>query len=172
MDKTYKIPASILDLIGNTPLVPVNRINPNKNVKILAKLESCNPGGSVKDRPALQMIEDGEKSGELTKNKTILEATSGNTGIGLAMLAAVKGYRILLVMSEAVSEERKKILRAMGAELTFTKAHLGTDGAIESVYDLIREEPDKYWLADTPDTWPLALTWTQQLPRSKDSAAN
>ena len=107
MDKAYKKPGSILDLIGNTPLVPVNRINPNKNVKILAKLEFFNPGGSVKDRPALQMIEDAEKSGELTKNKTILEASSGNTGIGLAMVAAVKGYRILIAMAESVSEERK-----------------------------------------------------------------
>ncbi len=148
MNKKYKIPASILDLIGNTPLIPVNRLNPNKNVKILAKLESFNPGGSIKDRPALQMIEDAEKSGELTKNKIILEATSGNTGIGLALVAAVKGYRIMLVMSEAVSEERKKILRAMGAELKFTPPHLSTDGAIEYVYDLIRKEPENYWLAD------------------------
>jgi cysteinyl-tRNA synthetase len=148
MEKKYKLPASILDLIGNTPLILVNRINQNKNVKILAKLESFNPGGSVKDRPALQMIEDAEKSGDLTKNKIILEATSGNTGIGLAMVAAVKGYRIMLVMSEAVSEERKKILRAMGAELKFTPPHLSTDGAIEYVYDLIRKEPENYWLAD------------------------
>ncbi len=139
---------NILDQIGKTPLVPVKRINPNKNVKILAKLESFNPGGSVKDRPALQMIEDAELTGELTKGKIILEATSGNTGIGLAMVAAVKSYRIVLVMSEAVSEERKKILRAMGAELKFTPAHLGTDGAIESVYNMKREKPDKYWLAD------------------------
>jgi len=145
MSKKYN---NILDQIGKTPLVPVKRINPNKNVRILAKLESLNPGGSVKDRPALRMIEDAEKKGELTKDKIILEATSGNTGIGLAMVAAVKGYRILLVMSEAVSEERKKILRAMGAELKFTPSHLGTDGAIESVYNLIREEKDKYWLAD------------------------
>jgi cysteinyl-tRNA synthetase len=108
MDIKNKIPTSILDLIGNTPLIPVNRLNPNKNVRILAKLEFFNPGGSIKDRPALQMIEDAEKSGELTKNKTILEATSGNTGIGLALVAAVKGYRIMLVMSESVSEERKR----------------------------------------------------------------
>jgi cysteinyl-tRNA synthetase len=148
MDKKNILPSSILDLIGNTPLIPVNRLNPNKNVKIFAKLESFNPGGSIKDRPALQMIEDAEKSGELTKNKTILEATSGNTGIGLALVAAVKGYRIMLVMSEAVSEERKKILRAMGAELKFTPPHLSTDGAIEFVYDLIRKEPENYWLAD------------------------
>jgi cysteinyl-tRNA synthetase len=145
MQKKYN---NILDQIGMTPLVPINRINPNKNVEILAKLECTNPGGSVKDRPALKMIEDAEASGELTKDKIILEATSGNTGIGLAMVAAVKGYRILLIMAESVSEERKKILSAMGAELAFTPAHMSTDGAIEHSYDLARKEPDKYWLAD------------------------
>ncbi|MCP4682619.1 MAG: cysteine--tRNA ligase, partial [Desulfobacterales bacterium] len=103
---------------------------------------------SVKDRPALFMIEEAEKSGELTKDKIILEATSGNTGIGLALVAAVKGYRILLAMSESVSEERVKILKAMGAEVKFTPARLSTDGAIEYGYKLAREEPDKYWLAD------------------------
>ena len=139
---------SILDYIGGTPLVTLSAINPNKNVEILAKLEYFNPGGSIKDRPALYMIEQAEKTGELTKDKIILESTSGNTGIGLAMVAAVKGYRIQLIMSEAVSEERMKILKALGAELTFTPAHLGTDGAIEYGYNLIRENPDKYWLAD------------------------
>ncbi|MDD5204245.1 MAG: cysteine--tRNA ligase [Desulfobacterales bacterium] len=145
MKKKY---GNILDLIGSTPLVPVSRMSPNAGVEILAKLESFNPGGSVKDRPALYMIEEAERKGELNKEKIILEATSGNTGIGLSLVAAVKGYRILLVMSEAVSEERKKILRAMGANLKFTPAHLSTDGAIEFVYDLIRQEPQKYWLAD------------------------
>ena len=139
---------NILDQIGRTPLVPIKRLTSNRNVQILAKLESFNPGGSVKDRPALYMIDEAEKSGALTKEKTILEATSGNTGIGLSLIAAVKGYRVLLVMSEAVSEERKKILRAMGADLEFTPAHLGTDGAIEYVYNVIREEPEKFWLAD------------------------
>ncbi len=139
---------NILNQIGGTPLVPITRLNSNKKVQILAKLESFNPGGSVKDRPALYMIEEAEKSGALTKDKIILEATSGNTGIGLSLIAAVKDYRILLVMSEAVSEERKKILRAMGADLEFTPAHLGTDGAIEFVYNVIREEPEKFWLAD------------------------
>jgi len=139
---------NILGMIGKTPLVPVRRINPHEEVEILAKLEFFNPGGSVKDRPALYMIEEAEKRGDLTKEKIILEATSGNTGIGLSLVAAVKGYRILLVMSEAVSEERKKILRAMGAELEFTPAHRSTDGAIEFVYELIRKEPNRYWLAD------------------------
>jgi cysteinyl-tRNA synthetase len=139
---------SILDQIGRTPLVPINRLNPHKDVEILAKLEYFNPGGSIKDRPALYMIEEAEKSGDLTKNKIILEATSGNTGIGLALVASVKGYRILLIMSESVSQERIKILKAMGADIKFTPAHLGTDGAIETVYKLVREEPEKYWLAD------------------------
>ncbi len=141
-------PNTILDLIGNTPLVPIHKLNPNPKVEILAKLECFNPGGSVKDRPALYMIQEAEAKGELTEDKIILEATSGNTGIGLALVAAVKGYRILLVMSESVSEERVKILRAMGAEIKFTPARLSTDGAIEYVYNLVREEPDKYWLAD------------------------
>ncbi len=145
MGQTYK---SILDLIGNTPLITLNRSNPNKDVEILAKVESYNPAGSIKDRPALYMIEAAERSGALTAEKTILEATSGNTGIGLALVAAVKGYRILLTMSEAVSEERVRILKALGAEVKFTPARLATDGAIEYAYNLVREEPDKYWLAD------------------------
>ena len=139
---------NILDKIGNTPMVPVTRLTSGTNVEILAKLEGFNPGGSIKDRPALKMIEEAEKSGALNKEKTILEATSGNTGIGLAMVAAVKGYKILLTMSEAVSEERVKILAALGAEIEFTPAHLGTDGAIEHVYNLARENPEKFWLAD------------------------
>lgn len=139
---------SVLDHIGWTPLVPLRQLNTNRNVQILAKLESFNPGGSIKDRAALYMIEEAERTGELTKDKIILEATSGNTGIGLSLVAAVKGYRILLVMSEAVSEERKKILTAMGADLQFTPAHMGTDGSIEFAYNLAREEPRKFWLAD------------------------
>jgi cysteinyl-tRNA synthetase len=147
---------NILDRIGGTPLVPITRLNPNKDVQILAKLEMFNPGGSVKDRPALSMIEDAEQSGLMTQEKIILEATSGNTGIGLALVAAVKGYRILLSMSEAVSEERVKILKAMGADIHFTPARMSTDGAIEFVYSLSREHPDKYWLADqfnNPSNW-------------------
>ena len=139
---------NILDKIGKTPLVPITRLGGNGNVEILAKLESFNPGGSIKDRPALKMIEEAEKTGALQKGNIILEATSGNTGIGLAMVAAVKGYEILLTMSEAVSEERIKILAALGAEIEFTPAHLGTDGAIEHVYNLARENPEKFWLAD------------------------
>jgi len=138
----------LLSLIGNTPLVKIKRLNPNPKVNILAKLEMFNPSGSVKDRIALAMIEGAEKQGLLTKDKVIIEATSGNTGIGLAMVAAVKGYRLLLAMPESVSIERRHILKAYGAEILLTPADLGTDGAIEEVYHLVREEPDRYFLTD------------------------
>lgn len=145
MRKSYK---SIIDCIGDTPLVEINRLNPNKKIKIMAKLESANPGGSIKDRTALYMIERAEKRGDLSHGKIILEATSGNTGIGLAMIAAAKGYKLCLTMSEAASDERKKILRALGAELIFTPAAQGTDGAIEVAYRMLRENPAKYFGAD------------------------
>ena len=138
----------ILKLIGHTPLVRLNRLNPNKKVAIWAKIESFNPGGSVKDRIALSMIEAAEKSGALTRDKTIIEATSGNTGIGLAMVAAVKGYPLLLAMPESASVERQKILKAYGAKLLLTPAHQGTDGSIETVYQMAREHPDQYCLLD------------------------
>ncbi len=139
---------SILDTIGNTPLVEIKNLNPNPKVRILAKLEYFNPGGSIKDRAALFMIEEGEKSGELTRDKTVIEATSGNTGIGLALVCSVKGYRLLLTMSEAASVERQKILKARGAEILLTPGHLGTDGAIEEVYRLCREKPNAYFMTD------------------------
>jgi cysteinyl-tRNA synthetase len=139
---------SILDAIGNTPLVEIKRLNPNPNVTLLAKLESFNPGGSIKDRIAKAMIEAGEASGALTPDKIVLEATSGNTGIGLALVCAVKGYRLLLTMSESASVERRKILQAMGAEIRLTPAHLGTDGAIEEAYRLAREHPETYFITD------------------------
>ncbi len=145
MVKTYQ---SILGGIGNTPLVEIRRINPNPAVKIYAKLEYANPGGSVKDRTALFMIERAERRGDLNPDKIILEATSGNTGIGLAMIAAAKGYKLCLTMSEAASDERKKILRALGAQLIFTPAALGTDGAIEEAYRLLREHPERYFCTD------------------------
>ncbi|RJP92561.1 MAG: cysteine--tRNA ligase [Desulfobacteraceae bacterium] len=150
------MPHSILNAIGNTPLVEIKRLNPNPKVKILAKIEYVNPGGSVKDRPALAMIEEGEKSGRLTRDKIVIEATSGNTGIGLAMVCAIKGYRLLLAMSEAVSIERRKILAARGAEIMLTPGHLGTDGAIEEVYRIVREDPDRYFMTDqynNPANW-------------------
>jgi cysteinyl-tRNA synthetase len=117
-------------------------------VKVLAKLEYFNPGGSVKDRAALYMIEAAEKSGELTPEKTVIEATSGNTGIGLALVCSVKDYKLLLVMSEAASMERRKILKARGAEILLTPAHLGTDGAIEEAYRLALENPDTHFIVD------------------------
>ncbi len=150
------LPENILHLIGNTPLVPLKRLNPFKGVTILAKLESFNPGGSIKDRIALNMIEAAEQRGELTKDRIVLEASSGNTGIGLALVCAVKGYRCLIAMSEAASLERRKIMRAYGAEILLTPARLGTDGAIEAVYKLFREHPDRYYLTDqfnNPDNW-------------------
>jgi cysteinyl-tRNA synthetase len=139
---------NILDTIGNTPIVPIKHLNKNNRVTIFAKLESFNPGGSIKDRVALSMIEEAEKNGQLHKEKIIVEATSGNTGIGLALVSAIKGYGLVLTMSDSVSEERRKILKALGAELRFTPSRLGTDGAIEEAYSLFRKEPDKYWLAD------------------------
>ena len=139
---------SILELIGNTPLVPVNRLNPVTDVVILAKLESFNPGGSVKDRIALSMIEAGEESGELNKDKIVLEATSGNTGIGLAMVCAAKGYRCRLVMPESASVERRQIMQAYGAEIILTSAKRSTDGAIEKVYAMGRENPELYFMTD------------------------
>jgi cysteinyl-tRNA synthetase len=139
---------SILNAIGNTPLVEIKKLNPNPRVNLLAKVEYFNPGGSIKDRAALFMIEAGEKSGELTPDKIVIEATSGNTGIGLALVCSVKNYRLLLVMSEAASVERQKILKARGADILLTPGHLGTDGAIEEVYRLVRENPEKYFMTD------------------------
>lgn len=139
---------SIIDSIGNTPLVEIQKMNPVKGVRIFAKLEYMNPGGSVKDRAALYMINAAEASGELTPEKTVIEATSGNTGIGLAMICAIKGYKIALAMAENASEERKSILRARGARIILTPQHLGSDGAIEEAYRLARENPDKYFLTD------------------------
>ncbi|MFO7728999.1 MAG: cysteine synthase [Desulfonatronovibrio sp.] len=138
----------LLSHIGDTPLVEIKNISAGTNVRIFAKLEMKNPGGSVKDRVALSMIERAEKMGELTPGKTVIEATSGNTGIGLAMVCAVKGYPLKLLMSAAASQERKKIMRAYGAEIILTPGHLSTDGAIEEAYRLAREEPDKYVLMD------------------------
>ncbi|MCF8045319.1 MAG: cysteine synthase [Desulfarculaceae bacterium] len=139
---------TILDSIGHTPLVEIRRLNPVKGVKIYAKLEYMNPGGSIKDRAALSMILEGERTGELTSDKTVIEATSGNTGIGLAMICSVKGYNLVLAMSESASGERKSILRARGARILLTPAHLGSDGAIEEVYRLCRENVGKYFMTD------------------------
>jgi len=137
---------SIALTIGNTPLVELKRISTNRKVRIFAKLEGNNPGGSVKDRPALYMIEKAEQSGELKPGKTILEPTSGNTGIALAMIGASKGYRVKLTLPECVSTERRHILEAFGAEVILTPAQQGTDGAIRMAHKLLDQEPDKYFM--------------------------
>ena len=139
---------SVLELVGNTPLVRINRMNRVPGVEVLVKLEQLNPGGSVKDRIALRMIQQAESTGELRPGKLVLEASSGNTAIGLAMVCAVKGYQLVVTMSESASEERKRILRAYGAQIVLTPGYRGTDGAIEEAYRLAREEPEKYVLVD------------------------
>lgn len=132
--------------IGNTPLVELRSVNPNPRVRILAKLEGNNPGGSVKDRPACFMLLGAEERGDLTSGRTILEPTSGNTGIALAMLGAARGYRVRLVMPACVSLERRSVLAAFGAELVLSPAEEGTDGAIHLAYRILEEEPDRYYM--------------------------
>ena len=136
---------NILEAIGNTPLVRINNLNPNPVVQIYAKLEGHNPTGSIKDRIALKMITQAEQEGTLTKDKIIIEPTSGNTGIGLAMIGVVKGYRVQIVMSSAVSVERQKMIKAFGGEIILTDPDLGTDGAIIKCRELIAENPDLYF---------------------------
>jgi cysteine synthase len=135
---------SILDLIGRTPMVKINKLTSEGDATIFAKLEWYNAGGSVKDRMALFLIEYAEASGKLDKKKTILEATSGNTGIALAMIAAVKGYKVKIVMPESASIERRKIIKAYGAELVLSPGSKGTAGAIELKQKILRENPEKY----------------------------
>ncbi|GAB2541360.1 cysteine synthase A [Spirosoma aerophilum] len=130
---------SILDTIGNTPLVRINRLFPG--YEVWTKLERANPGASIKDRIALAMIEDAEAKGLLTSDSTIIEPTSGNTGIGLAMVAAVKGYKIILVMPESMSIERRKIMAAYGAEFDLTPREKGMKGAIERAHELVAQTP-------------------------------
>ncbi|MCD7972746.1 MAG: cysteine synthase family protein [Candidatus Azobacteroides sp.] len=139
---------NILETIGRTPLVRINKLCPDKNIRIFAKLEGFNPTGSIKDRIAVQMIETAEKEGWLTKGKTILEPTSGNTGIGLTIAGIVKGYPVEIVMSEAVSIERRKIIRSYGGKVILTPAEEGTDGAIRLARKLVKENPDKYFMPD------------------------
>jgi len=138
----------ILQTIGNTPLVRINKLNPNKNTTIYAKLEGLNPTGSIKDRIALSMIQQAEIEGKLIKGKTIIEPTSGNTGVALAMIGIVKGYEVEIVMSEAVSVERKQMIKAFGAKVTLTEGTLGTDGAIRKARELVKEHPEKYFMPD------------------------
>jgi cysteine synthase B len=139
---------NIIQTIGNTPLVRINRLNPNKNITIYAKLEGLNPSGSIKDRIALCMIQQAEEGGRLTKGKTIIEPTSGNTGVALAMIGVVKGYEVEIVMSDAVSVERRQMIKAFGAKVTLTEGKLGTDGAIRKARELVKEHPEKYFMPD------------------------
>ncbi len=135
---------SVLDLIGATPMVRLNRMIPEGSATVLGKMESLNPGGSVKDRIALSMIDDAEASGRLKPGSTIVEPTSGNTGIGLALVAAVKGYRIILTMPEDMSMERRRLLERYGAELVLTPAIEGMTGAVFAAQELCRENPDYF----------------------------
>ncbi len=137
---------SILDMIGNTPLVELPRMTPNPAVQIYAKLEGQNPTGSVKDRIAKYMIEAAEKSGALTPDKIILEPTSGNTGIGLAMIGRLKGYKVMVVMPESVSEERSQLLRAYGAEIVYSDGKKGSNGAIQVAQQLVAEAPHRFYM--------------------------
>jgi cysteine synthase B len=137
---------NILETIGNTPMVRINRLCPNPQVNIYAKLEGVNPTGSIKDRIALRMIERAEREGVLRKGHTIIEPSSGNTGIGLAMVGIVKGYPVEIVMSSAVSVERRKILRSYGVKVILTPAEEGTDGAIRMAKRMVEESPDKYFM--------------------------
>ena len=136
---------NILEVIGNTPLVKINKLNKKNNVTLYAKLEGFNPTGSIKDRIVLKMIEEAIEDGSLIKGKIIIEATSGNTGISLAMMGIVKGYKVLIVMSSNVSIERRKIIKAFKGDIILTDPSLGTDGAIKKVEELIKENPDKYF---------------------------
>ena len=141
----------ILDCIGNTPLVKLEVVNRNPGVTVLAKLEGNNPGGSVKDRIAFYMVKDAEESGRLKKGDTILEATSGNTGIGLAMVGAAKGYKGKLVMPECVSLERRKVLEAFGAEVVLSPGKEGTDGAIKLARTMMEKALEGYFMPNQFD---------------------
>ena len=141
----------VIDSIGNTPLVKLESLCPNPRVTVLAKLEGNNPGGSVKDRIALAMVRDAEQNGRIRKGDTILEATSGNTGIGLAMVGAALGYKVVLTMPECVSTERRKVLEAFGAELILSPGCEGTDGAIKLARRMLDEAGTKYYMPNQFD---------------------
>lgn len=137
---------SITDLIGNTPLVELNRLTEGLEARVVAKLEFFNPGSSVKDRIAVSMVEAAEKAGKIHKDTVIVEATSGNTGIGLAMVCAARGYKLAITMPESMSKERRMLLRAFGAELILTPAAEGMGGAIAKAQALVDEHPDVYFM--------------------------
>ncbi|MFO7152440.1 MAG: cysteine synthase A [Bacillota bacterium] len=144
MERENRIFDSVLDLIGRTPMVRLSKLSPEGGATIAAKLESFNPGGSVKDRIAYSMILDAERRGILKPGSTIVEPTSGNTGIGLAMVCAVKGYRLILVMPASMSVERRRLLKAYGAEFVLTPPELGMRGAVEKALELTREIEDSF----------------------------
>lgn len=137
------IAENLLEFIGNTPLVKINKLN-KSNAVILAKVESFNPGGSIKDRPALNMIEQAEKDGLIHQGAAIIEPTSGNTGIGLAMVCAIKGYKAIFTMPETMSIERRKLLKAYGAELVLTEASKGMQGAVDKAIELRETIPNSF----------------------------
>lgn len=137
---------NILDLIGSTPLVRINKLNKNKRVDLYVKLEKLNPGGSVKDRVAKYMLECAEREGELTHDRTVIEPTSGNTGIGLALVCAAKGYDLTLVMPETATRERKKMLIAYGAKIVLSEGSKGMDGAQDLAEEIVNKEPEKYFM--------------------------
>jgi cysteine synthase B len=153
---------SLWGAIGNTPLVELTQLHDNPRVRILAKLEGNNPGGSVKDRPALFMLQKAEESGALTPGKTILEPTSGNTGIALAMIGAAKGYRVKLVMPGCVSMERRSVLEAYGAEVVLSPAGEATDGAIRLAHRILEDNPSRYYMPNqyTNENNPLSHYYT------------
>ena len=147
IDRTF----SIFNAIGNTPLIELKNINGSKKVKIYGKFEGANPGGSVKDRPAYYMIMKAEESGKLTKDKTIIEPTSGNMGIALAMIGAARGYSVRLFMPECVSTERQGALMALGADVVLTPAKESTDGAIRRAREFADSAPGKYFMPNQFD---------------------
>jgi len=150
-------PFSLLSSIGHTPLIQIQKITEHlQGIQIFAKAEWFNPGGSVKDRAALRIIEDGERSGQLTREKVILDSTSGNTGIAYAMIATIKGYRVELVVPANISEERKKALEAYGVKLIFTDPILGSDGALLEARRIYEADPQRYFKGDqynNPSNW-------------------
>jgi cysteine synthase A len=141
-----KLNEDVLRLIGNTPLVRVNKMTAPGDAEIWAKLEGCNPGGSVKDRIALSMIESAEKTGKLKPGRAIIEPTSGNTGIGLAIVAAIKGYKLVLTMPDTMSMERRQLLQAYGAELVLSEGKKGMKGAVEKAMEIQQGNPDYYFM--------------------------
>ncbi len=148
---------SVLERVGNTPLIKVHLYEREfPQVEIYAKAEWFNPGGSVKDRPALRMIEEAERTGELTRERVILDSTSGNTGVAYALIGAAKGFRVRLVMPESVSEERKALVRAYGAEVVFSSGLEGSDGAIREAHRLRESDPARYYM---PDQYNNPFNW-------------